>query len=235
MVLTTKYASAEDVRRQMDAKSKADNGIIESIILAVSRMIDGFMGYKEVGFKALTTATEREYATASERYAWIDPCTEITAVAMKDAVTDTSYGVSLTIGTHVRGFAGSPKSKFVNFNRTPYHGIILLPNAPRRVFAQGNYGELSDFQVHPDDVFDSAFYPTLKVTAKWGYATDVPEPIKQATIMQSIRVYKRVGGGMADALLTGDFGQSRFLSKLDKDVQVMLNMSGLKRAKFIGR
>lgn len=234
MTITAKYCNAEDVRTQIGAKSKDDNGIIESIIGAVSRMIDGYMGYQDIGFKALTTATIREYATTATKHAWIDPCIEITSVKMKSAITDTTYSITLTVGTHVRGFSGSPNSRFTNFNKLPYHGIILLPNASRRLFLQGNFSDNSGFSIHPDDV-GSAYLPTIEVTAKWGYAETVPDPIKQACIMQSIRVYKRVQGGMADALLNADFGQSRFLSKMDKDVKVLLDMSGLRRPKFVGR
>ena len=228
------YATAEQIRMAMDGSGTGDDVGLLLIATAVSRWIDGYMGYKEVGFVASDTATNRIYAGDAERYLWIDPCIEITAVTMKDSVTDTAYNVSFTVGTHVIGFRGDPKDKFIEYNTVPYHGIILLPNATRSYFTSGKYASEKGFSVHQDDSQDVVASPTVQVMAKWGYSATVPEIIKQATVMQSIRYYKRQRGAMADAVLSGDFNIQQYNRMLDPDIKALLTMSRLKHPVAIG-
>lgn len=230
MPSTEVYCTAAEIRAQINGTSPSDDATLTAIASAVSRFFDGFLGHKE-GLVALSTATAKEYSTFGQSFCWIDECIEVTAVATKDAVTDTTYPQSLTVGTHIRGFRGDPKHR-PNFNDVPYHGLILLPNAPVSRFLDSRFSQMQGFPTYGDDSTGEVNMPTLQVTAKWGYALTLSPIIKQAAIMHSTRVYKRIQGGMADALLSGDFGQSRFISKLDKDVQVLLEMSGLKRPKW---
>ena len=235
MVSTEVYASADDIRTAMGGASASDDSDLELTAMAVSRWLDAYCGYPDVGFLAQTTATPKLYSADGERYLWIDPCIEVTAVAMKDSVTDTTYTVSFTPGTHVIGFRGDPTSKFIEYNKTPYHGIVILPNAPRSYFLNGQYATEKGFPVHPDDVEFATHTPTVQVTAKWGYASEVPEIIKRATIMQTIRLYKRQKGAMADAVLSGDFNIQQYNKMIDPDIKAMLTFSRLKNSQLGGR
>lgn len=231
------YCSAAEIRAAMKAVSTDDDAMLLAIAGAVSRLIDGFMGYAEDGFVAQSTATARVYPGSGRRWMWIDICTAISSVKVKEAVTDTSFGTTLATGDY-RGFRGDPtNASTVNFNKLPHHGLFLSAAASQSRWLEGSYSD-SRFYFYNDrdGESDYVFEPTVEITAKWGYATTVPAPIKQAAIMQCERIYKRQQGGMADALLSPDFGQSRFLSELDKDVKVLLNMSRLKRPQLgVGR
>lgn len=231
------YATAAEVKNAMKGQSADDDGMILAIATAVSRLIDGHLGYAEDGMVALSTAAARVYPGSGGRWMWIDPCVSISSVKTKEAVTDTTFGTTLAT-TDYRGFRGDPKTpSSINFNRLPYHGLMLSASASQSRWLEGAYSN-SRFYFYNDrdEATDYAFEPTIEITAKWGYAVTVPPIVKQATIMQTERIYKRQQGGMADALLSPDFGQSRFLSELDKDVKVLLNYSRLKRPQLgVGR
>jgi hypothetical protein len=230
------YCTPVEVRGQMKGESSADDTILTAMILAVSRFLDGYMGRAEDGFVALSTATARLYPGTGLRWLWIDECVSITSVKVKDAVTDTAYNTTLGAGEY-RGFRGDPRTpNSVNFNRLPYHGLMLSAASRKSYFLEGSFQSINSYYNYNDRDRDisEVFEPTIEVTAKWGYAVTLPPIIKQAAIMQTTRIYKRMQGGMADALLSPDFGQSRFISDLDKDVKVLLNMSRLKRPQFGG-
>jgi len=220
---TELYASEADVRTAMNMTSDSNDGQLRAYLSAACRMIDAYCGYTDVGFQAVQTATARVYAGNGFNYLWIDPCIEITGVAFKDSLSDVTYDTVLTSAMW-RGFRGSVERP--EFNITPYTGIMLTSTSTQGKFTRYSFDSVNT---------PSASEPNVQITARWGYADSVPEPIKTAAIMQTVRIYKRLQGGMADALLNTDLGQSQYLSKLDKDVQVLLNFSGLRRPKFGGK
>jgi len=90
-------------------------------------------------------------------------------------------------------------------------------------FKSGKYTAPPGFR--PDYTYSQRETPTVKVTAKWGYAVVVPTPIKQATIIQaSGRYYKRGASGFSDTLASGDLGRLMYTQKLDPDVEMILVM-----------
>lgn len=232
MPSTEVYATAADIRARIDLTSIADDTILLAYATAVSRLIDGFMGRPQTGFVALAVAAARVFAGTGERYLFINENIEITAVKLKDALTDATFDKTLA-ANEFQTFRGSYANP--NFNDLPYSAIMLTANATVASFLSGNaINHFDNFTVR-DTSSKRPALPTVEITAKWGYALAVPEVIKEATVMQSVRIYKRLQGSMADALLSSDLGQARFISKLDKDVQVLLEFSGIKKPKFAGR
>ena len=230
------YATAAEIRASMDAASSDDDTQFTALALAASRMIDGYCGRAEDGFVASATASARIYPGSGQRWMWIDEALSITQVKVKNSVSDVTYDNTLASGGF-RGFRGDPRSpSSINFNKTPYHGIMLTSAATVSRWLEGSFVDNRFYYYNDRDAsLDYAFEPTVEITAKWGWGTAVPPIIKQATIMQAIRLYKRQQGGMADALITAEFGQSRFLSEIDKDVKALLSKSRLIRPNFGGR
>ncbi len=63
-------------------------------------------------------------------------------------------------------------------------------------------------------------YPrSVKITGKWGFSTSVPDEIKQATITQVVRWFKRGQQGFQDVGAITDLGQLRYVNKLDPDIE----------------
>lgn len=230
------YTTAAEIRAQMDASSSDDDAQFTRLALAASRFIDGYTGRFADGFVAAEESSERVYPGSGKRWMWIDEAVEIEEISVKQSVTDPTFS-KLLLSTDWRGFRGDPRSpNSLNFNKTPYQGIMLTASSSVVRWLEGTYWNGDYFYYNdPDSYAEQAFEPTISVTARWGYGDDIPPVIKEATIMQAIRLYKRQQGGMADALISGDFGQSRFLAEVDKDVKAMLQKSRLIRPNFGGR
>ena len=64
---------------------------------------------------------------------------------------------------------------------------------------------------------------SVRVTAKWGYSTTPPEDIKQATIIQAIRWFKRSQQAYQDVGAIVELGQLRYVNALDRDVVAIID------------
>lgn len=102
-------------------------------------------------------------------------------------------------------------------------------------------GSPADYQVEPFDADDDGWpytsivatddktfptggrLPAVQVTAQWGW-TAVPEPVVEACIIQASRIFKRVREApFGVAALTIDGAGIRITSRLDPDVQLMID------------
>jgi len=200
------YATYEEMKTEInlvDAR-KPERGNIERLLDSASAAIDRFCN-RPLGFVALTVAAAKVYPGSGKPYQLIDECVTITAVAVKDSVSDAAYTAWLaTDWTACTGDYNYP-----DFNSTPYTMLLCTANGDYSVFSSGRMA-------------DRWQAPTVQVTARWGYALTVPDQIKTATIMQAARWFKRLQGSMSDALASGELGRLLFLQKLDPDIAMIL-------------
>jgi hypothetical protein len=208
------YATAAELRTQMNKTSVADDTILTAIIAAAENTINLFTNRID-GFVALTTAIARIYAGTGRAYMSIDECVAITLVEVKESVSDTTY-VSWAAGDWIP-FRGDYKDP--NFNMLPYTMLMTNPTGDQAYFTGGKFGGLRGF---PPETDRSRGAPTVRVTAKWGYSVAVPADIKEACIMQSARWYKRLEGAMSDALASSELGTLLYRQVLDPDVKMIL-------------
>jgi hypothetical protein len=156
------------------------------------------------------------------------------AVAVKDSATDTTYTAWANPTTNMAGdgdwlaFAGDAQSpEFDPINRgRPYTALMIDPNGDYSVFTSGKFSSRPGFK---PALSAGRGLPTVKATAKWGYATTVPYPIKEACIVQASRWFKRAESAYADAVATGEMGLLVYRKSLDVDVQAMLISARLVR------
>lgn len=232
MVSDALYASPADIRNEINMQSTSDDSKLQTYIAAVSRMIDGYMGYREEGFQAKEVETYKIFSGFGRRYLNIPACLEVTSVALKTDLTQSSYDKVLSASEYVafRGVYNHP-----NYNETPFTGILLTSSSTIATFWKGVSDQRFEFGDSSEKNSAKAVSePNIQIGARWGYADIVPAPIRTATIMQSVRIYQRLSGGMADAIINDAFGMNRYMSELDKDVKVLLNMSGIRRGTFVG-
>jgi hypothetical protein len=197
------YATLTALKRYLEKTDTGDDTALNSLLAAASAAIDTYCKRPD-GFIALSTATARYYVGSGLAYQMIDECAAITAVAVKDSIDDSTYTAWLT--TDYDYAAGSRESP--DFNRTPYTVLFCKPDGDYSTFTSGKMGRLRT--------------PTVSVTAKWGYATNCPDQIETATMMQAARWWKRLQGAMADSLASPDMGTLMYLKQLDPDVQQIL-------------
>jgi len=179
---------------------------IERILEATSDGIDRVCNRPE-GFVADVVASARLYKGSGRPYQLIDECTEVTLVAVKESITDSTY----TAWTVDDWMEATGDQRDPDFNRTPYTLLICDPNGDYSVFTSGRYQRRQNV-------------PTVQVTAKWGFATTVPTPIKEATLMEAARWYKRLQSSMGDTLASTELGTLIYAQKIDPDVAFILEL-----------
>lgn len=206
------YCTPAELRTQIDKTTSTGPGTdaaLQVIIDAVCASIDNFCNRPD-GFVAPAAASVRYYPGSGKAHQWIDECAAISAVAVKDSSTDEENEyVAWTIGTvgttldaDVFPATGDPKDP--SFNRLPYTFLLTGANGDYSYFPTGANG-----------------YPTVKVTARWGYALTVPAAIKQAAIALSARWFSQGKSAWADTLANPELGQLIY-RKENADIRFML-------------
>ncbi|MFA5377698.1 MAG: hypothetical protein WC455_18250 [Dehalococcoidia bacterium] len=210
----TDYITLANLKSRIQKTDVTDDTILTAIITSASLAVDRFCNRPD-GFVALTNATARTFAGSGSAVQRIDECTAITLVEVKDSATDTTY-VSWTAGDWL-AFRGDPESP--DFNRTPYTHLMVDPTGDYAVFSSGAYSGKSGFR---RDDLGRRRVPTVRVTAKWGYATTVPGPIQEAAAALATRWYKRFQSAFADTLGNAELGTLLYRQTIDPDIKMML-------------
>jgi len=195
------WSTPQELRSQINKQSTLSDTDLGLLLTAAENTISRFCNRPD-GFLADSTASARTYPGSGKNILFIDETPEITAVGAKDSYGDASFTAWAV--TDWLAFSGS--SKFPNFNATPYTGLMVNPNGDYSIFQDSHYRN----------------FPMVQITAKWGAYTTIPTELKEASIMQATRWFKRLEGAMADALASGDFGMMMYRQKLDPDIAMIL-------------
>jgi hypothetical protein len=210
----TTYATIEELRSQFGSISSEKDSFIQRCLNAAAEALDMKCNWN-VPLEAPAAASARMYAGGGLAYLVIDPCVSVTTVEVKDSPTDTAW-TALTAGTYLP-FRGDPR--FPDFNRTPYNGIVLLGSG-RTAFPSGKQDSSSGTGLA--QTLLAYGLPTVRVTARFGYAATLPPNVKQAVLTQATRWVKRGEAAWADTVSKGDMGQLQYRKALDPDVAAML-------------
>jgi hypothetical protein len=208
----TSYCTTTELKNAMNKTTAGDDTVLAAIISAVSGSIDSFCNRPD-GFVAEASDYEstRYYFGTGKAYQWIDENVDVVGVYVKDSNTDEENeyvtwavgDIGVTLAADVFPASGDPLRP--DFVTMPYTLLVCGPNGDYSIFTK------------------STITPTVKVTARWGYAATCPAQIKQATIMQSSRWYKLVQGAMARAMASNEVGGAMtYPGQLDPDVKFIL-------------
>ena len=180
------------VRTDMtEALSVAKTAEYTEILEAISRKIDNFCRRPD-GFVSSDADVTRYFEGKGLSYLKIPECTSITLVSVKDSYLDTTY---VDWATPTSAYAGDgdwfpvagSKSRPI-YNRTPYRLLLIDGNGDYSYFTKG-YGMV-----------------TVKIAAKWGYATEVPPDIREACLAQAAILIKRFESSMDTTAGSSDLG-----------------------------
>jgi len=214
----TDYVTVTELKNRIEVTTTdaTRDAVLLALATAASCAIDNLCNRPD-GFVALATASARTYAGSGRSWQRIDDCTAITLVAVKDSPSDSTY-TSWASADWI-AFTGDPERP--DFNRTPYTAIMCSAVGDYSIFTSGFYTTRAGFRPDPDQDFMRGV-PTVQVTAKWGYATAVPGPIKEAAATLAARWWKRGESAWSDVLASGELGQLMFRQMIDPDVKLML-------------
>jgi hypothetical protein len=192
--LTNAYTTLNDVKTalRIPLADTVDDLMLTSAINAASRQIDG-----ECDRVFYSEEDVREYVPESSILVFTDDIISVTKL-------ETSSGDGFTVEIPSTDFQLEPLNNRsggqpVPANRIRATGAFLFP-----VFSQRS--------VNLDEA-------TVRVTGTFGF-TPVPDAIKQAALLLSIRIFKRLDSPLAVAGF-GDMGAVR-VSRTDPDVMAMI-------------
>lgn len=190
----TSYITVEDL--QTDSPSIEWPGtydkLVTELIVQASRWIDKETMRKEGAYK-VSTASARYYDGNGLPWIRVDEMAEApTAVAVNENADMATYT------------AWSASDYFLTpYNFPPYTKLhIDSLNGTKSIFYR---------------------YPkAVKVTAKFGYSTEVPALIKRACIIQVTRWLLRAQQGYQDVGAITELAQLNYVSELDPDVKLII-------------
>ena len=179
-----------ELKTALGISGSADDTFLNLAIDAAEKSINDLCGRK---FTADSSATARTYR-AQPYLAVTDDISTLTGLVVK---TDTAAD-----GTFDTTWASTDYQVEPLNNLTKGRSVNNL-----RAIGSYTYPVYGDGQV------------SVEVTAKWGWPS-VPDPVKQATLMMSSRLYGRKASPMG-VIGVGDFGPVR-ISRTDPDIAALL-------------
>lgn len=204
------YATVDQLTIRMQfltTPTVEQRALMGEILEGVSKHIDNACRTKD-GFLAAGTATARYYSADGKAHLRIHKCVEVSEVAVRSSCSATTFTVWDAPTTPMAGdgdyvvCSGDPERPV--FGIVPYDLLMVDINGSYSVFLNGSG------------------IPTVRVTARWGAYAAVPYDIREATLMQAIRWYKKEQASMAQRSASEDLGQITYRRQLDGDVKQIL-------------
>lgn len=196
MAITNGYATLDQVKAAARITDSVDDSLIEMAIESSSRLIDSVCERR-----FYTAGTETHYYVPTNSYVVDIDDVPGTAISLEtSSAADGVYDVSWVL---------SRDAQLEPLNR--HSSGLAFPVT--RIRAVGEY-------LFP---MDSIGTSTVKVTATFGFnagTATIPMAIRQATIISSLRVYKRLDSPLGVAGF-GDLGAVR-VSRVDPDIAAMV-------------
>jgi hypothetical protein len=178
-----------------DSDSVSDE-MLEGVIEAVSRLIDDKCNRR---FWSDSSDVIRYYTAIGSDYLFVDD------------IASPSSDVGIQIDTNGDGTFDDTFAS-TDFVLSPYTAETDgVPYQKIEVSSSGQY------------LFPAKVKKGVKVTAKWGWPTAVPNPIKQACLLQSERLFKRFSTPLGSESMTALGKQYLSIPSIDPDVEILIS------------
>ena len=204
MPVANGYATLNDVKTAARIQDGVDDSLLELAIESASRMIDE---YTMRNFYNAGTAV-RVFVPDHNDVVAIDDAVSISEIAVSTMLNKTYDQVWSAVDYQLEplngvadGLAGWP------ITRIRAVGTYEFPDGNTRYRYEGRYGQ--------EDI------ATVQVTGVWGWSA-VPAAVKQATIIQAMRIFKRLDSPLG-VISSPDTGFFRVSNRIDPDVAMLLN------------
>lgn len=204
MPVVNGYASLNDLKTALRISDGVDDALLEVALESASRMVDEY--------------TMRNFYNAGTAVRVFTPLTE-DVCQIDDAVSISQVAVSTKVGK-----VFDQVWSVNDYQTEPLNGVSDgLDGWPiTRLRAIGNYEFPSnETQYRYEGRFGQEDVATVQVTGVWGWAS-VPVAVKQATIIQAMRIFKRLDSPLG-VISSPDTGYFRVSNRIDPDVAMLLN------------
>ena len=200
----TDYCSTTDVKGYMPegigAGSSTDyDFMLGEMVTAASRFIDQYIGAWPNYFSP-STDTETRYFDGNKKVEIdVDHIAALTSVAVsEEGELSSSDYTAWTLDT--------------DYFTWPYNSTGLVEPISRLIV-----------DINGDKINWTRFRKAVRVVARFGYSTSVPEVIKQACVAQTGRWYMRAKQAWQDGGANVEIGKMTFVKQLDPDIKQILN------------
>lgn len=212
-----------DTRAAMGIKSNSHDAVLELFLTAAEDTIDLYCARPD-GFLAPDTGTPRQYVGLGKPWLHIDECVAVEKVEVKASPTG-SY-IEWDASDWVLA-GGDPRRP--DFNTAPYNLLLVAAGGNYSSFTSGDFDRLSPWASDRSLGHEHITSPTVRVTSRWGYAAEVPNQVKMATVTQASIWYKRGQSANTGSVGSNDLGELTFPKTLDPTVKMMLTLGRLVR------
>jgi hypothetical protein len=198
LAITNGYCSLQEIKAALRITDSIDDSLLETAVESASRLVDGFAGRN---FYSNGSATR--YFTPEDRI----------VCEIDDLISLTRLEVSADLdGVYDQVWAAT------DYQLEPLNGRAdgLTGWPATRIRAVGDF-------VFGTNIGEAS----VKVIGTWGW-TAAPVAIKQATIIQGSRIFKRLDSPLG-VLSAPDLGYIRVGTRLDPDVQQLVEPYRLAR------
>ena len=197
------YAALNDLKTALRIQDGVDDSLLEIALESASRLIDE---YTMRNFYNAGTAT-RVFVPSDDDCVAIDDLISLSSISVSTLLNKT-YDQTWTTAEYQL----EPLNSVVD-------GLSGWPYT--RIRAVGVW----EFPYDEDDEI-----ATVQITGVWGWSA-VPTAVKQATIIQAMRIFKRLDSPLG-VISSPDTGYFRVSSRIDPDVAMLLN--SYRRTRHLG-
>jgi hypothetical protein len=200
--MATQYADKTELKAYIGLSGSGQDDNIDNALDGASRQIDKITGRR---FYQDSSAQVKTYTPNNEFILDVDDISTTTGLIVKlDDNDDGTYETTLTINT--------------DFIVEPVNPDIIKITGGTTYLAP--YTELRILNTRSSERFDPSIVNNVQVTAKFGYSF-IPEPIKQATLIQGLRLFKRKDAPF-NILGNEQTGQIELFNKFDPDARELI-------------
>jgi hypothetical protein len=199
MALGDPYVSVAELKTELDVDDSDDDLELDVAVDAASAWVTSWCGRD---FNQAATATARIfYVPYGSPVAEIDDISTVTGLIVATGTGDGTFATTWVTTDY----------QLEPLNGVNAHGLSGWPYTAIR--SMGGH-----FTPYRSDMNG----PSLQVTARWGWPA-VPAPVKKATLIMAARLYKRRDSAEGVLGGFGDFGPIRVGTRLDPDVEMLLD------------
>lgn len=199
------YCHLSDVKLQLPDVTWGDDydAILSTLVERASRAIDAHLKREPSAF-AVSADSTRYFTGSGDAELWIgEMAAAPTSVAVAEAGVLTTY----------TAWAAT------DYICWPYNA--LLEGKPYlRLDIDSINGSKSEWCEYPK---------AIKIVGKFGFSTSAPAEIVEATIIQTVRWFKRGQQAFLDTGAIVELGQLKYTKKLDPDVETLLSLAKFQR------
>jgi hypothetical protein len=200
--MATQYADKTELKAYIGLSGSGQDDNIDNALDGASRQIDKITGRR---FYQDSSVQVKTYTPNNVFILDVDDISTTTGLIVKlDDNDDGTFETTLTINT--------------DFIVEPVNPDIIKITGGTTYLAP--FTQLRILDTRSSERFDPSIVNNVQVTAKFGYSF-IPEPIKQATLIQGLRLFKRKDAPF-NILGNEQTGQIELFNKFDPDARELI-------------